>query len=59
MASERESNHLNYRRREWLKSALCPSCGEENTATKSMLIEMNESGQAHCNACDHDWRPTL
>ncbi len=55
----RESNAHNYRTREWLKTALCPHCGEENTATHTMRIEMNDDGTAVCNQCAFAWKPTL
>lgn len=59
MTPERESNSLNYRRVQWLKLAVCPFCTESNAPPRSNLIELQDDGRAHCNACDKTWSPDV
>ena len=54
-----ESNHQNYVRTEWLKSAMCPKCGEQNGPIRSMLVQLEDDGTAECKICNHTWRPNL
>lgn len=59
MTPARESNSLNYRRRLWLQTAICPHCAEENTAQRSMLITLTEEGIANCGNCSRSWKPDV
>jgi transcription elongation factor Elf1 len=56
---ERESNHLNYRRAEWLRTAVCPFCTESNRPPRTDIITINEDGAAVCGNCSKSWRPKV
>lgn len=45
-------------RANWLMSAWCPRCGNENVGAVRP-ITMSEDGAAHCTACGESWTPEM